>query len=105
MEEGTKIKAMRGDVIIGPDQVRLFAYNKIDHQDIYMAQPLEMKKSKVGDAVEPFLEIDKDEAQQLIDSLWDCGLRPSEGSGSAGAMLAVQKHLADMQRIVFKNYS
>ena len=40
-------------------------------------------------------------AQKLIDSLWGSGLRPSEGSGSVGALKAVQDHLADMQKIVF----
>lgn len=48
------------------------------------------------------LKMDPTSAQQLIDDLWDCGLRPSEGSGSAGAMMAVQNHLKDMQRLVFK---
>ena len=42
------------------------------------------------------------EAQELIDALWDAGLRPSEGSGSAGAMLATQHHLADMRKLVAK---
>lgn len=42
-----------------------------------------------------------DEAQRLMDQLWDCGLRPSEGSGSAGAMAATQRHLEDMRRIAF----
>jgi len=37
-----------------------------------------------------------------MDSLWDCGLRPSEGTGSAGALSATQKHLDDMRKIVFK---
>ncbi len=36
-------------------------------------------------------------AQKLMDELWNCGLRPSEGSGSAGALLATQDHLRDMQ--------
>jgi hypothetical protein len=45
--------------------------------------------------------IDADRAQKLIDDLWDCGLRPSEGSGSAGAMRAVEHHLADMKVIAF----
>lgn len=37
------------------------------------------------------------QAQELMDSLWDCGLRPSEGSGSAGALLATQEHLKDIK--------
>ncbi len=36
-------------------------------------------------------------AQELMDQLWDCGVRPSEGSGSAGALAATQAHLRDTQ--------
>lgn len=61
-----------------------------------------MTKHKPGQIIEPFLEITKDEAQQLMDTLWTCGLRPSEGTGSAGAMAATQAHLKDLQRLVFK---
>lgn len=59
------------------------------------------------ESIEPAKELQKplfylklDEAQVLIDSLWDCGLRPSQGKGSAGAMDATQKHLEDMRKIV-----
>ena len=46
--------------------------------------------------------IDHTAAQLLMDSLWDCGIRPTEGSGSAGAMAATERHLKDMQSLVFK---
>lgn len=48
------------------------------------------------------LRLSGQEAQMLIDAMWDAGLRPSEGSGSAGAMLATQNHLADMRKLVAK---
>lgn len=48
----------------------------------------------------PCMELGKTEAQVLIDDLWNCGLRPTEGSGSAGSLLATQNHLKDMQKIV-----
>ena len=41
-------------------------------------------------------------AQELIDSLWDCGLRPSEGSGSAGSLKATENHLKDMQTLSWR---
>jgi hypothetical protein len=47
------------------------------------------------------LHIREQDAQMLMDELWQCGLRPSEGSGSAGAMAATQEHLKDMRRLVF----
>jgi len=41
------------------------------------------------------------EAQALMDRLWSAGLRPSEGSGSAGALAATERHLNDLRRLVF----
>ena len=42
------------------------------------------------------------EAQALMDRLWKAGLRPTEGSGSAGALAATERHLTDMQTLVFE---
>lgn len=50
---------------------------------------------------EPFFRLRLDDAQRLMNELWDCGLRPSEGTGSAGSLKATEKHLTDMQRIAF----
>lgn len=50
----------------------------------------------------PALRMQQEDAQQLIDALWDAGLRPTEGSGSAGALAATQRHLEDMRSLVFK---
>jgi len=46
--------------------------------------------------------LDTDMAQQLMDDLWNCGLRPTEGTGSAGALKAVERHLEDMRTLVFE---
>lgn len=43
--------------------------------------------------------ITNNQAQSLMDRLWDCGIRPTEGQGSAGQISAVEKHLADMRTI------
>lgn len=53
-------------------------------------------------ASEPLMTLQPDDAQQLIDELWRAGLRPSEGSGSAGSLAATERHLADMRALVFK---
>lgn len=42
------------------------------------------------------------QAQKLMDNLWDCGIRPSEGSGSAGSFAAQGRHLEDMRKLVFE---
>jgi hypothetical protein len=42
------------------------------------------------------------QAQVLMDDLWNAGIRPTEGAGSAGAMRAAQDHIADLRRVAFK---
>ena len=34
-----------------------------------------------------------EQAQELMDSLWQCGMRPAQGSGSAGSLAATEEHL------------
>lgn len=45
--------------------------------------------------------IDKTAAQGLMDSLWECGIRPTEGQGSAGQLAAQALHLKDMRDLAF----
>jgi len=66
------------------------------------AEPIVMKERVVGEMLRPAFVIDMAMAQVLIDDLWNAGLRPTEGSGSAGALAATQKHLEDMRKLVFE---
>jgi hypothetical protein len=95
-----KIRARRGDICFGPDKIRLYAF-QFDDKTHYCAEPLKFQATERYVATGPFIDIDSTEAQQLIDDLWDCGVRPSEGSGSAGALKAVQNHLADLKKVLF----
>ncbi len=55
-----------------------------------------------GDEAEaPTFTLDEHAAQELIDSLWTAGIRPTEGRGSAGQLGATERHLEDMRRLVF----
>lgn len=62
---------------------------------------LTMKEVEQGSCIDPSFLLDMTEAQQMIDELWRCGIRPTEGSGSAGSLAATQNHLNDMQKITF----
>lgn len=66
-----------------------------------VAQPLVMQTVDFGVHTEPFMRVDMNAAQQLMDELWHCGLRPTEGTGSAGSLAATERHLEDMRRLVF----
>jgi hypothetical protein len=63
---------------------------------------VEMKALPDGIVMEPSFSLNREDAQSLMDNLWNCGLRPTEGAGSAGALSATQNHLEDMRRLVFE---
>jgi hypothetical protein len=58
-----------------------------------------------GAILEPTLKLSLDAAQTLMDDLWNAGIRPTEGAGSAGAMRAVERHLEDMRTLVFNTHA
>lgn len=53
----------------------------------------------------PFITLDKVQSQKLMDDLWNCGIRPTEGAGSAGSLYATEQHLEDMRAIVASKLS
>ena len=84
--------------------ISLYAKQVTEGMGTVVARPLELHQHDKDLICEPFARLDIQAAQQLMDELWQCGLRPSEGTGSAGSLKATQEHLKDMQKIVFKNY-
>lgn len=68
-------------------------------------QPAEFKvltDEEAGMEMRPAMMISRDDCQALMDELWHVGIRPSEGTGSAGSLAATQAHLNDMRALVFK---
>ena len=65
------------------------------------AKHVEMARADEGAIVDPFMVMSLETAQLLMDELWACGLRPSEGTGSAGSLAATERHLKDMKTIAF----
>jgi hypothetical protein len=68
---------------------------------LFVAQAVTFTERPKDGFHDPFLRLQIEDAQRLMNELWDCGLRPSEGTGSAGSLKATEKHLTDMQRIAF----
>lgn len=92
---------------------QFFAERSISHSKIALhlltkaaegtrgAATITFHTTKDGEYIEPMYLLSADEAQQIVDELWRCGVRPSEGTGSAGSLAATERHLSDMQRIAF----
>jgi hypothetical protein len=83
------------------DSISLHFYEKAQDGRVSYISDLIMTTTEEGQLIEPSdaLTIPLKTAQELMDSLWQCGLRPSEGSGSAGSLKATQDHLKDMQEL------
>ena len=94
--KGLRIRCIRDDWQASR-LIRLVAYH-----DRAAAQPLEFKPIEDGALLPVVASLDAEAAQGLIDSLWDCGFRPTEGTGSTGAMAATVKHLEDFRAITAK---
>jgi hypothetical protein len=101
-EEGELlVRARLEDISYGADHIRLYACLKKQNMRFKPEGQLKFIEAKRGEISEPFLIIGIQEAQGLMDELWSCGLRPSEGSGSAGALKKTENHLSDMRKIAF----
>lgn len=101
MNKGIEIRVIKNS--IHPHSKLAVFIEEIKDNKYYLPNQIEMKESErvCYESINPSLLISDFTAQQLIDDLWGCGFRPSEGSGSAGALVAVQNHLNDMRKIVF----
>lgn len=72
------------------------------HDGKSAAEEFVLKERDPAVAAAPSFQLSYEQAQTLMDDLWNSGLRPTEGTGSAGALAATQKHLEDMRRLVFE---
>lgn len=65
------------------------------------AKPVEFAPVEPGMWVAPSMLVSPDDAQQMMDELWRIGIRPTEGSGSAGSLAATERHLEDMRKMAY----
>ncbi len=82
------------------DFVSLFMFRSKDSKRQYFDGE-KWNEYKEMSIVNPSINLEMNEAQVLMDTLYDCGVRPTEVNGSAGAMRATEKHLEDMRKLVF----
>lgn len=68
----------------------------------YLATKIEMSEMNEASIPEPSFRLAPLAMQELMDSLWQAGIRPSEGSGSAGSLKATENHLKDLQNLSWR---
>lgn len=83
------------------DRIEIAVVNGHSNGDWDLGKLVFERQHPDGAITEPTLSLKTEEAQHLMDELWRCGLRPTEGTGSAGSLAAIERHLKDMQAIAF----
>lgn len=73
---------------------------RVKHGRFRAAKPLEFEERGPALAPEPTITLAVEEAQHLLDQLWEMGLRPSAGVSSTGQDAAQKSHIADLRSIV-----
>ena len=62
---------------------------------------LEFEKREKYTQSEPTFSMSHESAQELMNDLWKEGLRPKNASDYHGEMKATERHLRDLQKLVF----
>ena len=83
------------------NQVAVALFGVINGKRMMASKVTLVDAPDISSVIEPFINLDMTQAQVLIDDLWSCGLRPSEGTGSAGSLKATENHLSDLRKILF----
>ncbi len=68
-------------------------FKKLSNGVFSFGEITEFVQVEEGDDVKPLIRLDQENAQELMDTLWDAGLRP-----------AGENHLADMRKMVFESF-
>lgn len=88
-------KLLRADYCLGSDSVELrLLVNGAAVEDVVLSTREE------GEWIKPFVTLTRNEARELMDSLWRSGVRPTE-QGGPGQIAALERHLEDMRAIAF----
>lgn len=84
-------------------KIRLFGCITSPAENITKAiEPIVTAAEPVGFSFKPFLELEREEAQYLLESLWKAGVRSPEITSTLGEINAMQNHIKDLQRSLFE---
>lgn len=81
--------------------VAIAAFGRLNNGDT-KAATIKWETIAPNAEMRPLLMINHTHAQVLMDDLWNAGIRPTDGAGTAGAMRAAERHIADLRQIAFK---
>lgn len=75
---------------------------KVADGSVAVAEAIDFKVYQPNEQPNPAkVQLTHSEAQELIDRLWACGLRPTEGKWTAGLIESMKEHIGDLRKIAF----
>jgi hypothetical protein len=81
-------------------------YLETGHEPAAVALPVVFKTVDLGQITQPTIQIHRRDSaeflQNLMDQLWMMGIRPAGRKAADEQVKAIQYHLEDMRRLVFK---
>lgn len=80
----------------------LLRYGVIGDKETAVLKPHPLTSVDPGEEVPEFLSLSPTIAQSLMDQLFECGVRPTQGFGSPGQVEALKNHVDDLRQIAFK---
>lgn len=84
------------------DYLELVQTRKIEGSRFVVSGIFELKEVPLGAAADwCTLRITEPEAQEIMDRLWQIGIRPRQGEGAIAHVGALREHLKDLQHIIF----
>lgn len=110
IDDNVSVQNGRGDTQINPIKLdfrpawdRFGYFLSIYEAHGFTGQPTRQIKSVEwedvgnGTAQTPLINIQRDQLVELMDALWQCGIRPSNGEGDLGRVGAMMEHLTDLR--------
>jgi len=82
-------------------EVRIVNQNKLKFISKITFEETKVEKPS-GQMMPSIVNLPLEHAQYIMDELYKIGIRPTKGQGSIGQLEAVQYHLEDMRKLVFK---
>lgn len=67
-----------------------------------VAAPVVFASLPAGASAPPSLSLSREAAQDLMNRMWQLGIRPLDGEGTLAHVGAMQEHIEDLRRVAFK---
>lgn len=93
---------MRAQEVSFGDQIEIFYFSSIEDGKRQVPKLVETKIVEPEIGIQPVFTISKKQAQQFMDDLYRCGIRPTESIGTQGEKDAMKDHLKSMKEVYEK---